>query len=69
MSVDDALLSYTRDACFASFDESIRGSIRCGFKADIVVLERDIRHCSVDDIPKTNVLFTIVDGKIVYNKL
>ncbi len=42
--------------------------VKVGKLADMVVLSKDLLRPNPKDIPKTEVLYTIVDGKIVYDK-
>ncbi len=42
------------------------GSIESGKLADFVVLDRDILTCPVNDIKKTKVLATVINGKVAY---
>ena len=71
MSRLEALKSYTINGAYATFEENIKGSIKVGKLADLVVLSKDLLKCSDDDIQKTKVLYTIVGGKfyIPQNKL
>lgn len=66
ISVLDAVKAYTIDAAYASFDESIKGSIVPGKLADFVVLDRDIFSINPAEIKNTRVILTIVDGKVVF---
>lgn len=66
MSRLDALKSYTINGAFVTFEENIKGSIKVGKFADLVVLSNDLLKCSDDDIQNTKVLYTIVEGKVVY---
>ncbi|MEW6701208.1 MAG: amidohydrolase [Bacteroidota bacterium] len=66
MSRLEALKSYTINGAYASFEEKIKGSIKVGKLADLVVLSNDLLNCSDDDILKTRVLYTIVGGKVLY---
>ena len=63
---DDAVLLYTRNAAYASFEEHLKGTIAPGKYADLVVLEKD--PCSVHprEISAIRVLMTIVGGRVVY---
>lgn len=63
-----ALKGMTLDAAYASFAENERGSLTPGKKADFVVLDRDIMKVPVDEILRTKVLATVVDGQIMYGK-
>lgn len=66
MSRMEALKSYTINGAFATFEENIKGSVKAGKLADLVVLSNDLLNCSDEDIQKTKVLYTIVGGKILY---
>lgn len=66
MTRDEALRSYTQAAAFAAFEENDKGALAVGKLADIVVLTRDLRTISADDIPKSKVALTIVGGKVAY---
>ena len=63
----EALKSYTINGAYASFEENIKGSIKPGKLADLVVLSNDLLKCSDDDIKSTKVMYTIVGGKILYS--
>jgi predicted amidohydrolase YtcJ len=62
----EALRSYTTNAAFAAFEEDLKGSLTPGKLADITVLSRDILTIPVDQIPGTDVDYTIVGGKVLY---
>ena len=68
MSRLEALRSMTIDAAYAAFEEDLKGSLRPGKLADLTVLSRDI--LTVDDalILDTEVLQTIVGGRVLYEK-
>ena len=51
-------------AAYADFDKDINGSLRPGELADISVLSKDIMTIPEDQIPSTEVLYTIV-GRMV----
>lgn len=64
----DALRGITIWAALASFEENEKGSLEPGKKADFVVLNRDITKVPENEILKTEVLQTFIDGKSVYRK-
>ncbi|PKL84360.1 MAG: amidohydrolase [Ignavibacteriae bacterium HGW-Ignavibacteriae-3] len=66
MSRLQALKTYTINGAYASFEEDVKGSIKTGKYADLVVLSNDLLNCADEDILNTKVLYTIVDGKIKY---
>ena len=69
VSREEALKIYTINNAFASFEESLKGSIEPGKLADIAVLTDDYLSCREDDIKDIEALITIVGGKIVYSKI
>jgi predicted amidohydrolase YtcJ len=66
MSRMEALRSYTINAAYAGFDEANRGSLSAGKLADITVLSKDVMTIPEDQIPSTQVLYTIVGGTVQY---
>jgi len=68
MSRMEALKSYTINGAYAAFEENNRGSLKPGKYADITVLSKDILKIPEDEIPTTKVVYTIVGGKVQYQK-
>ena len=68
MSRMEALKSYTINGAHAAFEEGSRGSLKAGKYADMVVLSKDIMTVQEDQIPTTEVMYTIVGGKVRYKK-
>jgi predicted amidohydrolase YtcJ len=66
MSREEALRSYTMNNAYAAFEEDIKGSITPGKLGDITVLSKDIMTVPEDEIPSTQVVYTIVGGKVLY---
>ena len=66
--VEDAIKAYTLNTAYANFEEDIKGSIEVGKLADLAVLSQNLLEISPDDILKTEVLYTVVGGKIVYER-
>jgi hypothetical protein len=64
----EALQTYTIKSAYAGFEEDIKGSLTPGKLADITVLSRDILTIPEDEIPATEVVYTIVGGKVMYSK-
>ena len=67
MSRIEALKSYTINNAYAGFEEDIKGSLEVGKLADITVLDRDILTIDENDIPNTEISYTIVGGKVMYS--
>lgn len=68
MSREEALRSYTINCAYAAFQEDILGSLTPGKLADITVLSKDIMTVPDDEILDTEVVYTIVGGKVLYKK-
>jgi len=66
LSVEEALIAYTRNGAFASFEENDKGSLSVGKLADIVILEQDITLISPEKIRDVRVAETLVGGRSVY---
>lgn len=68
MTREEALLSYTLWNAYAAFEEDLKGSIKEGKLADLIVTDRDLLKCPESKIPDTKVVMTILNGKIVYQQ-
>ncbi len=64
---EEALRMYTISNAYASFEESIKGSIEPGKLADVVILSKDFLGCPVDQMKDIEAELTMVGGKIVYS--
>jgi len=65
---EQALKSYTLNGAYAMFHEKELGSLVPGKWGDVTVLDRDIMTVPADSILGTQVLYTIVGGKVVYQR-
>lgn len=68
VTAKEAMLAYTYEGAYASFEEDIKGTIDIGKLADLVVLEEDPLTIQPDKIKDVQVSLTILGGKIVYQK-
>jgi len=68
MTREQALKSYTLDAAYGAFEEDIKGSITAGKLADFTIYNQDLMTVDEAEILNTEVVMTIFDGKIVYEK-
>ena len=66
MTRHEALRAATIDAAYAAFEEGIKGSLEPGKLADVTVLSHDILTVPEEDIPGTEVVYTIVGGRVLY---
>jgi len=67
ISVEDAIICYTKNNAYAGFQEKKLGTLQSGKYADFAVLSKDITSINPDSILSTYVLKTIVGGKEVFN--
>ncbi len=68
MNREEALKAYTLNGAYAAFEENTKGSLASGKLADITILSKDILTIPEDEILSTEVLYTIVGGKVLYKK-
>ena len=54
---------------FAEFQEQKKGKLNIGYNADITILSENIIELDPLKVLNTQVLATIINGKIVFNKL
>jgi predicted amidohydrolase YtcJ len=66
LSVLEAIACYTLGSAYATFEEDIKGSLQKGKLADIVVLSKDLLTIPEEEILNTEVVYTILGGKIIY---
>ncbi|MFN7140621.1 MAG: amidohydrolase, partial [Limisphaerales bacterium] len=63
---DQAIRFYTINNAYLHHEEKVKGSIEAGKLADLIMIDRNILSCRIDDIRDTKVLLTMVDGKVVW---
>ncbi len=64
----EALRMFTIDAAYAAFREQELGSLKAGKLADMIVLPENLLVCDPKDMITMKVLYTIVGGKVRYQK-
>ena len=67
ISLEDAVRFFTWNNAYATFEEDSKGSLKEGKLADLVVLDRDIFARPPPELTSTQVLYTILGGKIVHS--
>ena len=65
---EEALQTMMLNGAFGNFEETEKGSIEPGKLADLVVLSQDILSVADDALMKTEVLATILDGQVLYER-
>lgn len=61
-----ALIMWTMNSAYFTFDEEKLGSIEVGKLADLLIIDRPILELQPEEIEKTKVLKTYLGGKLVY---
>jgi predicted amidohydrolase YtcJ len=69
ITVADAVRAYTIGSAFASYDDQMKGSLKPGKLADLIVLSDDIFSIDAAKIPSVKVEATIVGGRLVMGQL
>jgi hypothetical protein len=68
MTREQTLRSYTINNAYAAFEEDMKGSLTPGKLADVTVLSRDIMTVPEDEILETEIVYTIIGGKIKFKR-
>jgi predicted amidohydrolase YtcJ len=66
LTLDEALHAYTLGPAYAAFEEDRKGRIAPGQWADLTILARDLRAIPPSEIPRVEVLGTLVGGRLAY---
>jgi predicted amidohydrolase YtcJ len=66
VSLEDAIKAYTLGAAFAGRRERQEGSLESGKLADLIIINQDLFKIPASEIGNTEVLLTMVGGKVVY---
>ena len=62
----DAIRLYTTNNAYITFTEEEKGSLEAGKLADLIVLDRDILECPVDEVKRIQVEQTYLGGRLVH---
>ena len=63
-----AVRMYTLDAAYAQFEDSVKGSISPGKRADLVVLSKNPATASPTEISDIQVEMTVCGGEVIYER-
>ena len=63
---EEAIMVYSLGSAWFSQEEDVKGKIKPGQLADVVLLTQDVMTIPEDDIKKIQSALTVVNGKIVY---
>ncbi len=65
---EQALRLYTVNNAYLHHEEKEKGSLQVGMLGDAIIIDRDFLTCPVDDIAHTRVLYTVVGGRVVFER-
>ena len=68
ISVEQALMLYTRNGAYAGFEEDRKGTLESGKLADFIVVDRDVLSVPADELKDVKVLQTFVGGRKVFDR-
>lgn len=68
LTISQALQAYTKNSAFVEGIDNIVGTLEKGKLADIIILDKNLFEIEPKEILTTNVVMTMVDGKIIYKK-
>ncbi|MCY7375101.1 MAG: amidohydrolase [Pyrinomonadaceae bacterium] len=68
LSIEDAIRCHTFEAAYAEFAENVKGEIKAGMLADLVVHSKDLTTIQHPEILTTAPVYTIFNGQIIYEK-
>lgn len=68
LSMAEAIRAHTFESAFAEFAEKEKGTIAAGMLADLVVHSKDLLTIPHPEILTTEPVFTIFNGRIIYEK-
>lgn len=64
---EQALIAYTKNGAYASFEEDIKGTLEPGKLADFIIISEDVTMVEPQNIKNLKILKTFVDGKKVFD--
>ena len=68
LTVQEAVALYTPGSAYASYEETVKGTLCPGYLADFIVLSQDIFSVPENEIVNTKVEQTYLGGKLVYSR-
>jgi predicted amidohydrolase YtcJ len=69
LTVEQAVVAYTRGAAYAEHREHEKGTLAAGMLADFAVLSQNIFEVDPERLTETAVLLTVIGGRIVHDAL
>jgi predicted amidohydrolase YtcJ len=68
LSREQALRLYTANNAYLHHEEKLKGTLEPGKLADLIIVDRNVLTCPVDEVRDTKVLLTVLGGKVVFER-
>jgi predicted amidohydrolase YtcJ len=65
---EEAIRLYTINNAYIHHEEGLKGSLEVGKLGDLIILDRDILTCPLDEVRQIRPTTTIVDGNVVWSE-
>ena len=65
---EQAIRLYTVNNAYLHHEENEKGSLEVGKLADLIIVDRDVLDCTEEDLRRTRVLYTVIGGKVFYER-
>ena len=59
---------FTKWAAYSVFEEDIKGTLEVGKLADLTIFSKDLMTIPEEEIMSSEIIMTVVGGKIVYSQ-
>jgi predicted amidohydrolase YtcJ len=66
LDLETSLRAYTANNAWAAGEEAIKGMLKVGMLADLVVLDHDLFAIAPDRIKDVRALLTVIGGRLVH---
>lgn len=67
ITIAQAMKAYTSMGAYSSFEENLKGQVKPGQLADLIILSQDLFTIEPMSTSRTKVLLTVFNGKVIYN--
>lgn len=68
IALEDALKAYTATNAYGVFAEGARGMLKPGYRADLVVFDRDLTRIPPGSLALAKVKVTVAGGRVVFEQ-
>jgi predicted amidohydrolase YtcJ len=68
LTLEETLRGFTAGAAHAAFSDDRLGVLKPGFRADLTILDRDLFEAKPPDLLSAQVLATVIEGQVAYER-